>query len=163
MQSQRAEFIQGYVEVGGPQNERLVPAVIVGVKQRGCLGIGSGDNDTRNPHDIELEPGGIEALDLLVHRHQDLAALVAAFFRARPLIFDMVARHADFDKTPDQVAHMGITAVTGIGVCYDEGTKVHLRCSLSLLLGHTGTQEALIAVSRQQCPHDGRRLIGYLA
>ena len=72
------------------------------------------------PHDVELEPGGVEPLDLLVGRHQHLAALVPALLGARPLVLDVVAGDARLDEAPDEVAHVRVAAVPGVGVGDDE-------------------------------------------
>src|SRR5216117_1370289 len=44
----------------------------------GRLRVGAGDDDARHSHDVELKPGRVEPLVLLVLRHQHLAALVTA-------------------------------------------------------------------------------------
>ena len=96
----------GHLEVGGAEDERLVALVAAAVEQVGRLGVGARDDDAGHAHDVELEAGGVETLDLLVRRHQHLAALVAALLRARLLVLDVVARHADLDEAADQVAHV---------------------------------------------------------
>ena len=73
-----------------------------------------------HPHDVELEARGVQALDLFVLRHQHLAALVAAFLHARFLVLDVVSRHADLDESANQVAHMSVASMSGIGVGDDE-------------------------------------------
>ena len=75
------------------------------------FGVGAGDDDAGHAHDVELEPGGVEALDLLVLGDEDLAVLVAALLRAGLLVLDVIAGHADLDEAADQVAHVGVAAV----------------------------------------------------
>ena len=87
-------------------------------------------------HDVELEARGVEPLDLLVLGHEHLAALVAALLGARLLVLDVVAGHADLDEAADQVAHVGVAAVAGVGVGDDERAEVDLRRGLALRLGH---------------------------
>jgi hypothetical protein len=57
-------------------------------------------------HDVELEAGGAEPLDLLVLPHEHLAALVAALLHAGLLVLDVVARDADLDEAAHEVAHV---------------------------------------------------------
>ncbi len=117
VERQRAGLAQGReqvvdggedVDVGGAEEERLVPAVAAAVQEGG--GVGAGDDNPRHPHDVELEAGGIEPLDLLVHRHQDLARLVAALLAPRLLVLDVVAGHPHLDEAADQVADVGVAA-----------------------------------------------------
>ena len=103
---QEAGLVRGNLEVGGAEQERLVALVGAAVDQVGGLGVGARDDDAGHPHDVELEAGGVEALDLLVRRDQHLAALMAALLGARALVLDVVAGHAGLDEPADQVAHV---------------------------------------------------------
>ncbi len=103
------------------------------------LGVGAGDDDAGHAHDVELEAGRVEPLDLLVHRHEHLAALVAALLAAGLLVLDVVAGHADLDKAADQVADVGVAAVAGVGVGDDEGPVVDLGRGCALPVGHLAT------------------------
>ena len=125
-QRQEAGLVGRNVQVGRAEQERLVALVGVAVDQVGRLGVGARDDDAGHPHDVELEAGGVEALDLFVRRHQNLAALVAALLGARALVLDVVSRHADLDEAADQVAHVRVTAVAGVGVGDDERPVVVL-------------------------------------
>ena len=111
-----------------------------------------------HPHDVELQARGVEALDLLVFGHEHLAGLVAALLRARLLIFDVVARHADLDEAADQVADMRVAAVAGVGVGDDEGPIVDDRRRLALFLGHPRAREVLVLVGGQQRADQSARL-----
>ena len=118
-----------HVEVRGAEDERLVAIVAPAVEQIGRLGVGAGDDEPGDAHDVELEARGAEALDLLVLGDEHLAALVPALLGARLLILDVIARHAHLDEAPDQVAHVGVAAVAGVGVGDDEGPEVDLAGS----------------------------------
>ncbi len=126
-QRQVAALVRREADVGGAEDERLVALVAAAVEQRRRLGVGAGDDDAGNLHDVELEARRVQALDLLVLRDQDLAALVAALLGPRALVFDVVPGHADFDEAPDEVAHVRVAAVAGVGVGDDERAKVHGR------------------------------------
>ena len=145
-QGQEAGLVRRNVHVGGAEQERLVALVGAAVDQVGRLGVRAGDDDAGHPHDVELEPGGVEPLDLLVRRHQNLPALMAAFFGARPLVLDVVARDADLDEATDQVAHVRVTAVAGVGVSDDERAEVIFLGRGPLPLTHVQTLVLLIAV-----------------
>ncbi len=116
-----------------------------------------------DPHDVELEPGGVEPLDLLVRGHQHLAALMAALLGAGTLVLDVVPGHTRLDEASDQVAHMRITAVACVGVGDDERPIVVGRRRLALIFGHPLPQVLLVAVGGQQRAHQARGLLGHLA
>ena len=116
-----------------------------------------------HPHDVELEAGGVEALDLFVRRHQNLAALVATLLGARALILDVVTGHADLDEAADQVAHVWISAVAGVGVGDDERPVVVLRCRCALPFAQVQALVLLVAVGGEQSAHQYRGVVGNLA
>ena len=108
-----------------------------------------------HPHDVELEARGVEALDLLVLGDEHLAALVAALLGARLLVLDVIAGHADLDESPDQVAHVRVAAVPGVGVGDDERPEVDLRRDAprcSSVMRSAG--EVLVPVGGEQRAHD---------
>ena len=150
-------------QVGGAEYERLVALVSATVDQVGSLGVGARDDDARHPHDVELEAGSVETLDLFVGRHQNLAALMPTLLGARPLVLDVVSRHARFDEPLDQVAHVRIAAVAGVGVGDDERPVVDRRCPFALFLAHPQPQVLLIAVGGQQRADQAGGLVGHLA
>ena len=160
---QEAGLVRRDLEVGGAEQEGLIAFVGAAVEQVGGLGVRAGHDDAGHPHDVELEAGGVEALDLFVRRHQHLAALMAALLRARALVLDVVARHARLDETANEVAHVGITAVAGVGVGDDERAVVVGRGRRALLVGHAQPQVLLIAVGGQQGAHQSGGLVGHLA
>ncbi len=152
-----------HVEVRRAKQERLIALVAATVDQVGGFGVGAGDDDARNAHDVELEAGRVQSLVLLVLRHQHLAALVAALLGARALVLDVVARNAGLDEAADQVAHVRIAAVAGVGVGDDERPEVVGRRRGALRLGHARAQVLLVAVGGEQGAHERRGLVGHLA
>ena len=162
-QGQEAGLVGGNLQIGGAEEERLVALVGAALDQVGGLGVRARDDDAGHPHDVELEAGGVEALDLFVRRHQNLAALMAALLRTGALVLDVVTRHAGLDEAADQVAHVRIAAVAGVGVGDDERPEVVGRGRGALRVGHAQAQVLLIAVGGEQCAHQPRGLVGHLA
>ena len=160
---QEARLVGRDLEVGGAEQERLVALVGAALDEVGRLGVGAGHDDARHPHDVELEACGVEPLDLLVGRHQHLAALMAALLGARPLVLDVVAGHAGLDEAADQVADVRISTVAGVGVGDDERPVVDRGRGRPLLFGHLQPQEVLVAVGGEQGPHQAGGLVGHLA
>ena len=162
-QREVARLVGRHLEVGGAEEERLVALVGAAVEQVGRLGVGAGDEDAGDPHDVELEARGVQPLVLLVLRDQHLAALVAALLGARALVLDVVARHADFHEAADQVAHVRVAAVAGVGVGDDERPEVVGRRRGALRLGHARAQVVLVPVGGEQGAHQRGGLVGHLA
>ena len=61
---------------------------------------------------------------------------MTAFLGAGTLILDVIARHAGLDEAANQVADVGISAVTSVGVGDDERPVVVGRRRGALLIGH---------------------------
>ena len=155
--ARKRDLVGRHVEVGGAQDERLIALVAAAVEQRGGLGVGARHDDARHAHDVELEARGVEALDLLVLGHQHLAALVAALLRAGLLVLDVVAGHAGLDEAADQVAHVRVAAVAGVGVGDDERAEVDRRASPRAAPRSCASgQIVLVAIGGEQRAHDGR-------
>ncbi len=160
---QEPDAVARHLRVGRPQDERLVALVGAVVEERRGLGIGPGDDDPGDPHDVELQSGGIEPPVLLVLTDQDLAALVAAFLGARLLVLDVVAGHADLDETTDQIPDMGVSAVARVRVGDDERPEVDVRRRSAPLLVHLAARELLVLVSGEERTYQAGRFIGNLA
>ena len=88
---------------------------------------------------------------------------MAALLGAGALVLDVVAGHADLDEAADQVAHVRVTAVAGVGVGDDERPVVILRRRGALPFAHLQPQVLLIAVGGQQGAHQHRGVVGHLA
>ncbi len=159
---EEAGFVGRNLEVGDSEQERLVALVGTTVDQIGGLRIGARDDDARHPHDVELEAGGVEALDLFVRGDENLAALMAALLRAGTLVLDVIPGHACLDETANQVAHVWISAVSGVGVGDDERAVVDGRGRGALVVGHPQAQVLLVAIGGEQRAYQTRCLVGYL-
>ena len=162
-QRQEAGLVGRNVEVRDAEEERLVALVAAAVDEVGRLGVGARDDDAGHPHHVQLEPGGVEALDLFVRRHQNLAALMTALLGAGALVFDVVPGHADFDEAANQVAHVRVTAMPGVGVGDDERPEVDGGGGGALLFGHVQALVMLVAVGGEQRAHKHRGVVGHLA
>jgi hypothetical protein len=142
-------LVWGNRPVCRPENEGLVAIIPTAVQEVRGLGIGPGDDDSRHTHDVQLKPSGVQALDLLILGDQDLPALMAAFLGAGLLVLDVVARHADLDEPPNQIAHMSIPTVASVGISDDEGRKIDLGCAVALGLGHARARKVLVPICGQ--------------
>ena len=160
---QETRLVRRDLQVRHTEQERLIALIGTAVDQVGGLGVGAGHDDSGHAHDVELEPRGVQTLDLLIRGHQHLAALVPALLRAGTLVLDVVSGHAGFDETTNQVAHVRISAVAGVSVGDDEGTVVHRGGGGALLIGHLQPQILLVAIRGQQGAHQAGGLIGHLA
>ena len=160
---EEADAVARQLRIRGPEDERLVALIGAIVEERRGLGIGPGNDDARDPHDVELEAGGVESPVLLVLAHENLAALVAALLCAGLLVLDVVARNTDLDEPTDQVPDVRVTPVTRVGVRDDEWAEVDLRRRSTLLLVHLDACEMLVLVGGQERPNQAGRLIGNLA
>ena len=141
----------------------MVSLIAAAVEEVRGFGVGAGHDDAGDAHDVELEARGREPFDLLVNADEHLAALVAALLRARALILNVVAGHADLDKPPDQVAHVRVATVSGVGVGDDERPVVdRVGRGLELLGRHARAQVGLVLVGGQQRANDRRGLVGNL-
>ena len=54
---------------------------------------------------------------------------MAALLGAWTLIFDVIARHADFHEAADQIANVRIAAVAGVGIGDDERPEIMSRAT----------------------------------
>src|SRR6185369_12129963 len=130
-QREEAWLVGRHLRICRPNQEGLVALVASSVNEVGCFSIGTGDDEARNTHDVELKAGRVQSLVLLVLRHEHFAALMATLLRARTLVLDVIARNAGFHKAADQVAHVGLATMASIGVGDDERAEVvGLRRSL---------------------------------
>ena len=160
---QETRLVRRDLQVGGAEQERLITLVGAAVEQVGCFSVGAGDDDAGHPHDVELEPGGVESFDLLVRRHQNFAALVSTLLGAGALVLDVVSGHAGLDEPLDQVAHVRVSAVPGVRVGDDERPVVHRGGDFTLLGGHAQAQVLLVAVGGQQRTDQTGGFVGHLA
>ena len=162
-QRQEARLVGRHFGVRRSNQEGLIALVAASVDQIGGFGVGASDDEARNPHNVELETGRVQSLVLLVLCHKNFAALMAALLCTRTLVLDVVARNTGFHKAADQVAHVRITAVAGVGVRDDERPEVvGQRCG-ALRVGHPRTQILLVAIRREQGAHERSCFVRHLA
>ena len=160
---QEAGLVRRDLEVGGAEQEGLVAFVGAAVEQVGGLGVGARHDDARHPHDVELEACGVQALDLFVRGNQNLAALMAALLRAGPLVLDVVPGHAGLDEAANQVAHVGITAVAGVGVGDDERPVIVARGWRRVARRSSAAAGTADCGPRSAAPHQAGGFVGHLA
>ena len=137
----------------------LVPAPL---QERGRFGVGPGHDETGHLHDVELQAGRVQPLDLLVHADEHLPRLVPALLGARLLVLDVVARDPGLDEAADQIPDVRVAAVSGVGVGDDEWPVVDLGGGSTLRLAQPQAGETLVPVRREQGAHDRRGLIRHL-
>ena len=83
-------------------DELLVALVDVRGHQRGCLGVGTGDDEAGHVLDVGREAGGVERADVLRGRDEDLAAEVAALLLGTELILEVHTGSAGCDHRPHE-------------------------------------------------------------
>lgn len=67
----------------------MVANVNIVAQQLSALGVGSGDEEVFRAHEVPLETGADESVDVLCHRNEDLACKVTALLSAMELIFEV--------------------------------------------------------------------------
>ena len=82
---------------------------------------------------------------------------------AAPLVLDVVAGNAGLDETADQVAHVRVTAVAGVGVGDDERPEVDGRRGAPAARRSCASAYCWLRSAVKQRAHEGRRLVGHLA
>mmetsp|Transcript_24517 Transcript_24517/g.47663 ORF Transcript_24517/g.47663 Transcript_24517/m.47663 type:complete len:278 (+) Transcript_24517:1268-2101(+) len=97
----------------------MVTRVLVALNKLGSLRVGAGDDDGLRPHDVALEAGGHQAVDVLAGRDKHLAAHVPALLGAVPLVLKMDAGSAGVDHQLGQAHHGGHAAVARVAVGHD--------------------------------------------
>ena len=137
-------------EVCRAKDERLVAFVGPTLEKRRGLRVRPRHDDPGHPHDVELQSGGVQPLDLLLRRHEDLASLMPTLLGTRFLVLDVIAGHTGLDEPTDEVADMPVAAMPGVGVGDDERPEVDHRGRGPLVIGHMNAEEMLVAVGREQ-------------
>src|ERR1017187_7870325 len=116
LESEEYGLVTRYLQVGDARSERLVALVRTSLQEVRRLGVGTRNDDSGHPHNVQLESRGIEALDLVVLRHQHFATLVAALLNAWLLVLDVVTGYADLHESADQVPDVSVSSMAGIGI-----------------------------------------------
>src|SRR5262249_25411043 len=116
--------VEGFLRgVGGTGNEGLVAGVDVGHDECSGVGVGAGNHEVLDAHDVVREAYGDEAVDVLLSGNEDLPGHMAALFSAGCLVLDVNGRGASLDEELGELEDGSEAAVPGVGVC-DDGVEV---------------------------------------
>src|SRR5208283_4912196 len=162
LESEEYGLVARHIQVGYAQDERLVAFVRTSLQQVRRLGVGARHDDSGHVHNVQLETRGVEALDLVVLRHQHLATLVAALLNARLLVLDVITGYADFHEAANQVPDVSVSSVAGIGIRNNERPIIELGSGRALFRFHAGPKKLLVLVGGEQSAHDRRSLVRHL-
>lgn len=134
------------IGVGDSQDEGVVAGIDVGGDQGGGLRVGTGNDQVLDTHDIELDAGGDQAVNVLRDGDQDLAGHVTALLGTGHLILQMDTGSTTLDKHLGEL-HVGSdTTVAGISISNDGAQKVDVGHLGTLLLGGGQAGLALLAI-----------------
>jgi hypothetical protein len=84
--------------VGNAKDELMVADIDGGEEQLAALRVGAGNDQVLGAHDVPLEAGGLEAVDVLTRGDQHLAGKVAALLAAMHLVLKVDAGRAVLGK-----------------------------------------------------------------
>ena len=113
--------------------ERLVALVDIAREQVGRECVGAGDDHRGHVRDVGGEPSGVQGADVLLRRHQHLAAEVPALLLARELVLPVDAGSAGLDQRLRELVGVERSAESGLGVGDDRGEPVLGRLALGVL------------------------------
>ena len=134
--------------------ELLVARVDVAGEQVGREGVGARDDDRRHTGDVSRETRGVQRPDVLLRRHEHLAAEVAALLLAGQLVLPVDAGGAGLDHRLRQFVGVQRPAEPGLGVGDDGRHPVAGDLSLGVL-------DAVLAHQRVvDAAHDRRHGVG---
>ena len=125
-------------------DERLIALVDVGGDQRGCLGVGAGDDDGRDVGDVGREAGRGQGADVLLGRDEHLATEVAALLLRRELVLPVRTGDTGGDHGLLQLVDVERATEAGFTVGDDRGQPV-LDRAVALDLGDlVGAQQRVV-------------------
>ena len=134
--------------------ERPVALVDVARQQVGREGVGAGDDHRRHAGDIRRQPCRVQRADVLLRRHEHLAAEVAALLLARELVFPVDAGGARGDQRLGQLVGVERSAEAGLGIRHDRREPVLRPFAFRVL-------DLVLADQRVvDAPHDRRHGVG---
>ncbi len=110
-----------------------VALVDVGGDQLRALGVGTGDDQGRDPADVGGEAGRDEVADMRLGRDQNLAAEMAAFLLGGELVLEMDRRGARLDIGLHDLEAVQGPAEAGLGVGDDRHEPVALGAAFGML------------------------------
>lgn len=132
--------------VGGTEDESVVAGIDVGGNKGSGLRVGTGNNQVLDTHDIELDSGSNETVDVLGDGDEDLSGHVAALLGSSHLILQVNTGSTALDEHLGEL-HVGSdTTVAGIGISNDGAKEVNVGHLCALLLGGGETGLTLLAV-----------------
>lgn len=144
------EGLLGVLGVIDTEDEGVVDDVGVVVDELGAQSVGSGDDNEVVAHDVGLETGSDESLDVLLGGDDDLACHVTAFLGAGSLVFNVDTGGTGFDHELGELHHGGDSSEPGITIG-DDGAEVVDSLGLGALVGgHSGSGLVLLAVVEQE-------------
>ena len=133
--------------------ELLVALVDVAREQIGRESVGAGDDDRRHAGDVGGEPSGVQGADVLLRRHQHLAAEVSALLLGRQLVLPVDAGGAGLDERLRELVRVERSAEAGFGIRDD-------RCEPVLRDLALGVLDLVLSQQRVvDAPHDRRHRV----
>mmetsp|Transcript_5502 Transcript_5502/g.8752 ORF Transcript_5502/g.8752 Transcript_5502/m.8752 type:complete len:489 (+) Transcript_5502:256-1722(+) len=110
--------------VGGALDEHVVARILVGLDKLGSFGVGTGNDDSLSAHDVALQTGSHEAVDVLAGGHQNLSSHVAALLGSVPLILEVDSSSTSVNHGLGQAHDSGHATVAGVSVSNDRAKVV---------------------------------------
>ena len=142
------------------ENEGVVTPVDVGGDVGSRLGIGTGNDEVLNTHDVVLETNGNQTVNVLLDGDKHLTGHVTTLFGTGSLVLNVDTGGTLFDKELGELHDGSETAVTSVGVG-NNGTEVVDDGRLGALLGReVGSLLALLAVVEELCHEEVLNLEG---
>eukprot|EP01084_Bolivina_argentea_P276482 471760_1 len=131
---------------GGAEDEAVVQRVDVAVEEVRGLGVGPAHDHVGGAHDVHRQPGGAEAIAVLLRGHQDLPAHVAALLGPWLLVLIVHTRSPGLDEQLGQLHHRREPPVSRIRVGDTGPQVVHRGGGRALLSRHAHALLLLPAV-----------------
>ena len=99
--------------VGFDAEDKLVVARVGRAREKfRALGVGAGDQERLEPHNVPLESSRNQARDVFRDGHENFAGLVAALFAAVQLVFKVNGRNARFPERLGELHNRGESSMS---------------------------------------------------
>ena len=143
-------------------DELLVALVDVRGHQRGCFGVGAGDDEAGHVLDVGREAGGVEGADVLRGRDEDLAAEVAALLLGSELVLEVHTCCAGGDHRAHELVDVDGAAEACFRVGHDRSEPVVDLLVAFRGLDLVGTHQSVVDAADDLRHRVGRvdRLVG---